>query len=313
MAASEVEFGFAYGTLAQYKELEEYDENTLYFITDVGNTGIVYKGSSPFGTTVKKVSTLPQTGEYAIVYILDDSSAYYWTGSEFTCINAGLVNTIDAEGTENDSKGITQGALKLYMKKQLESIGTSEAIDTAKTEAIETAKGYTDQQINAKIASVFRYMGAKDTKSELDSVEEKETGHVWHINEDGKEYVYNGSEWELLGFIIDLSNYATNESVTQAINAKADALVQQINAYSKTEIDEKLAPVTEHMNNQDIHPSLEKQQAWDAKASTDYVDSAKQAAITSANAYTDSSVSTVNDEIAAIRSALTWKSLAEED
>jgi hypothetical protein len=34
------------------------------------------------------------------------------------------------------------------------------------------------------------------------------TGDVWHVTADGGEYAWNGSEWEPLGMIVDLSGYA---------------------------------------------------------------------------------------------------------
>lgn len=34
------------------------------------------------------------------------------------------------------------------------------------------------------------------------------TGDVWHVTADSSEYVWNGSAWEELGTVVDLSGYA---------------------------------------------------------------------------------------------------------
>lgn len=66
---------------------------------------------------------------------------------------------------------------------------------------------YTKTEIDGKIASVFHYKGTKATISALPT-SGNATGDVWHITADGSEYVWNGSAWEELGTVMDLSGYA---------------------------------------------------------------------------------------------------------
>jgi len=69
-----------------------------------------------------------------------------------------------------------------------------------------------ESAINTAVASVFKYKGTKATVSALPS-SGNTTGDLWHITEDGSEYVWNGTGWEELGTIIDLSGYLQSVSV----------------------------------------------------------------------------------------------------
>lgn len=66
---------------------------------------------------------------------------------------------------------------------------------------------YTKTEVNNLIASVFHYKGTKATVSALPT-SSNATGDVWHVTADGSEYVWNGSAWEELGTVVDLSGYA---------------------------------------------------------------------------------------------------------
>ncbi len=62
------------------------------------------------------------------------------------------------------------------------------------------------QAINNAIASAFAYKGTKATVAELPNVNNK-VGDVWHVNQNGGQFVWNGSSWDELGSLIDLSGY----------------------------------------------------------------------------------------------------------
>lgn len=66
--------------------------------------------------------------------------------------------------------------------------------------------------VKAQLGAVFKYKGVKATVAELPSTNNN-TGDVWHITEDGSEYVWNGSAWQELGSTIDLSNYLQSASI----------------------------------------------------------------------------------------------------
>ena len=77
--------------------------------------------------------------------------------------------------------------------------------------------------LTSKITSIFRFKGSKATLAEIQAVESPETGDVYHNIENGGEYVYDGTTWELLGLSVDLSDYAKTTDVNASIgSAKAE-------------------------------------------------------------------------------------------
>ena len=341
---------FRFGTYEQYKAVASKDTNTLYFVD-----GVIYKGDAPYSQKVEMVSAFPDTANAAQGILYVNSSTYeakFFNGTDFTTVFVGTVGNMDDAG--NDAKVVTQAAVKAYVTKQLADadIPTDGAIDEkinaakeeAITEAVSQAGTAADQKdaalktqleqtmdtkIAAQVASVFRFKGSKANKGEIDAIEGMVTGDVWHSEDDGKEYVYDGEAWELLGFTVDLSAYATTAAVTQAINAKAEELTSAI-ATAKSEAiaaakTETTTQVNAHAGDKTIHITGEERTAWNAKADTSYVDSAKQAAITAAasdattkanqaltdaKAYTDQKNSAMDTRMKAVEAAVTWGEIA---
>lgn len=62
------------------------------------------------------------------------------------------------------------------------------------------------------ITKVMQYQGTKATKNALPT-DGNTIGDVWHINADGSEYAWDGSQWQELGTAIDLSNYALKSDI----------------------------------------------------------------------------------------------------
>ena len=95
----------------------------------------------------------------------------------------------------------------------------------------------TDAKIAAAVASAFKYMGVAEDYSNLPAADAEglATGHVYHVNtKDGKtvnsEYAWNGTAWEELGSVVDLSDYAKTADVTAAIAAAIAQEVKDRNA-----------------------------------------------------------------------------------
>lgn len=328
---------FMFGSLNNYNVITSKDNDTLYFVD-----GVIYKGTIPYSEKVDFVSTLPTTPNQGRIYVLPDYSAKIYNGTDFVTLNVGVVGTI-SDTNDNDEKVITQAAVKAYIAKKLADFGNAEdvagQIDAAKAEAISTAGTNADAkiatakqelqtEINSKIASVFRFKGSKDTYAEVEAVTDMVVGDVWHVAADGKEYVYTGTKWELLGFTIDLSTYATKDEMSAAIDAKADEIVAGIDAYTKAQTDAKIKTVsdalTDHTANTDIHVTATQKAAWDAKATTDQVTAAKDAAITAAAAdakakadtalsdaktYADGLDSAMDERVTAVESSLQWQTI----
>lgn len=105
----------------------------------------------------------------------------------------------------------------------------------------------TDAKIAAAVASAFKYMGVAEDYTNLPAdLTEADTGKVYHVNtKDGKtvnsEYAWNGTAWEELGSVVDLSDYAKTADVTAAINAAIAQEVTDRNAAIKVTDDKAVA------------------------------------------------------------------------
>lgn len=96
-----------------------------------------------------------------------------------------------------------------------------------KVSTLETKVGnvYTKSEVDAKVSSVMRYKGSKDTYAELPS-EGNEIGDVWNVvNADaansvraGDNFAWNGTGWDNLGGAVVLDGYATKDD----LNGKVD-------------------------------------------------------------------------------------------
>lgn len=306
---------FKFGTLAKYNAIAAKDNDTLYFAD-----GQIFKGDKVYSQKVVNVSALPEAPSQGIIYVLDDFSAKIYTGTDYVDLAVGTVGTI-GDGTENDDKVVTQAAVKAYVAKKVAGIETAEQlqakIDSAKAEAIssatdtaakdatskvDAAKKALQQEIDSKVASVFRFKGAKENLEEVKALKDMAVGDVWHTNDDGKEYVYTGAEWELLGFTVDLSAYATTEAVTKAINDKFAEVTKSLESYyTKVQIDEKVNTINTTISDA-------KQAAIDA-AATDAQEKATKA-LNDAKAYADGLNGAMDTRVKVTEDALTWSEIA---
>lgn len=306
---------FKFGTLAKYNAIAAKDNDTLYFAD-----GQIFKGDKVYSQKVVKVSVLPEAPSQGIIYVLDDFSAKIYTGTDYVDLAVGTVGTI-GDGTENDDKVVTQAAVKAFVSKKMAGMESSEQlqakIDAAKAEAISTAtdtaskdatskveaaKKALQQEIDSKVASVFRFKGAKENLGEVKGLKDMAVGDVWHTNDDGKEYVYTGAEWELLGFTVDLSAYATTEAVTKAINDKFVEITKSLESYyTKEQINEKVSTINTAISDA-------KQAAIDT-AAKDAQDKATKA-LNDAKAYADGLNGAMDTRVKATEAALTWSEIA---
>ena len=98
--------------------------------------------------------------------------------------------------------------------------------------------------LSTKLTSIFKFKGSKDNLDAIQAIESPETGDVYHNSANGGEYVYDGTQWELLGLSIDLEPYAKTADVTSAINTAKEELSSTITATTadlQSKIDTKVA------------------------------------------------------------------------
>ena len=226
-----------------------------------------------------------------------------------------LANYQALQAKDNDTLYFADGQIfkgdKVYSQKfeKVTSLPKDEAIksatETAATDAtnkVNEAKTELQKQIDAKVASVFKFKGSLDNKAALDAIEGMIVGDVYHTSDDGKEYVYTGEGWELLGFTIDLSAYATTESVTKAINNKFSEITKSLeNYYNKDQIDGKVTELTGAI-------ATAKQEAITA-AATDAQSKADKA-LSDAKAYADGLNGAMDTRVKVVEGAVTWAEIA---
>ena len=71
---------------------------------------------------------------------------------------------------------------------------------------------YTKTEVDSKVSGVFHFKGTADNKGTLPT-DGNAAGDVYQVGE--FEYVWNGTEWIELGFVVDLSSHATKAELKQ--------------------------------------------------------------------------------------------------
>lgn len=89
--------------------------------------------------------------------------------------------------------------------------------------------------LKSDAVAALEWMGSVETKDALNSIASKKKGDMYHVNADGGEYVWNGSIWEEVGSIVDLSLYAKSADVSDAISTAVSNAKTELT----TEIDKK--------------------------------------------------------------------------
>lgn len=82
------------------------------------------------------------------------------------------------------------------------------------------ADAYTKTEIDAKVASVYRFKGNVAAYANLPTSGQV-TGDVYNVNDTGANYAWTGTEWDKLSETIDLTNYATTSALTTGLAGKA--------------------------------------------------------------------------------------------
>lgn len=112
------------------------------------------------------------------------------------------------------------------VRKYLDQVGVDafwSKVKTLTTNKVEEVNARV-QELHDKVTAmgaVFSFKGVKATVADLPA-ENQTVGEVWHVTEDGGEYVWDGTKWELLGSNIDLTAYLTKEDAAKLYAAKSE-------------------------------------------------------------------------------------------
>ena len=236
------------GTSANYEALETKVASAIYFLTD---TRQIARGNVKFSQEVQIVDALPPSGIRGYIYFnTTDGIAYIYNGSEFKAIGVVTISDISAA---KDADVPNVGAVKTYVGAQV-TAGVANKVDKVEGKQLSTEDYTTAEKtklatypenystvtalIDQKAAAVYRYKGTVNTEAELPNSDQV-VGDVYHVVEKSKEFVWDGTKWEELGGIVDLSNYYTKGEVDSAI----DTDVEAARAALQTNIDAKAAKV----------------------------------------------------------------------
>lgn len=79
------------------------------------------------------------------------------------------------------------------------------------------ADKYTKAEIDAMISSVFVYKGTVATYDDLLAIQNPKVGDCYNVQADDHNYAWNGTAWDKLAGVIDLSDYYTSSQVDSLI------------------------------------------------------------------------------------------------
>ena len=78
------------------------------------------------------------------------------------------------------------------------------------------------QKIDAKLASAMHYKGTLANYAAIQAVVDPEVGDVYNATDTGKNYAWDGTAWDELTGIVDLSAYYTSAQVDTLLGGKVD-------------------------------------------------------------------------------------------
>ena len=78
----------------------------------------------------------------------------------------------------------------------------------------------TKKYVDAAVSAVYKYKGSVSTEAELPE-DSQVTGDVWNVEDTGMNVAWDGTKWDKLGSVVDLSGYATTASVNSQLAKKA--------------------------------------------------------------------------------------------
>lgn len=161
-------------------------------------------------------------------------------------------------------------------------------------------KAEVEEKLAGAVASVYRYKGSVATEDELPK-EQNVVGDVWNVDADGANVAWDGEKWDKLGGPIDLSAYATIESV--------DGKVVQAKSELQPKIDANKDEIVRVEGKVDSHDAVftKYQQTVDGKFAQEVVD--RDAAI---KVETDARVAAITQEVKDREAAIEGEKTARE-
>lgn len=102
-------------------------------------------------------------------------------------------------------------------------VATTAFVTSAVSSKANSIDVYTKTEIDSMLVGAMNYKGSKADYASLPSTGNK-NGDVWHVASDGSEYAWNGTEWEALGTLVDLTSYVEEDDLGLATTSEIDEL-----------------------------------------------------------------------------------------
>lgn len=162
--------------------------------------------------------------------------------------DADIKASIATKANSADVYSKTDMDTKLELKADKSALDTLTETVGGKADAATTLTGYgitdayTKTEVDAKIASVYKYKGSVANEAALPT-EGQVVGDVYNLEDTGMNVAWTGTSWDNLGSVVDLTPYLTKEDAGKTYATKATTLAGYgiTDAYTKTETDNLLA------------------------------------------------------------------------
>ena len=92
-------------------------------------------------------------------------------------------------------------------------------------------------EVAAEVKKLFKYCGTVATVADLENIIAPNIGDVYNVEADGNDYAWNGTEWDSLGSVIDMSLYWSKAELVEITNDEIDIIT---GAASSPEIFEQI-------------------------------------------------------------------------
>ena len=172
-----------------------------------------------------------------------------------TALNSAVEGLEGSIGTINTNLGNKADKATVYTTSQIDTKVNDLNTEIGKKAASATTlsgygitDAYTKTEVDAKVASVYKYKGSVANESALPKSGQA-VGDVYDLQDSGMNVAWNGTSWDKLGISVDLSpyltiasassTYATQTALTEGLATKASTA----NVYSKTDIDGKISTI----------------------------------------------------------------------
>ena len=92
---------------------------------------------------------------------------------------------------------------------------------------------YTKGEVDGKLASIYRFKGSVAAEDQLPT-QDQVIGDVYNVEDTGMNVAWDGKNWDKLGSVINLTPYATTESVEAKITETKQAASEALNQHAQS-------------------------------------------------------------------------------